>query len=274
MTGTLRILRSELMRIVYSRSPWVIGIAIGLLAALRSFASTTAIVGRGVVESGGAYGPLVDGITTGLTLTAFALLVMSARSIAGDHESGQLRMAVTRSVARPALVMGRLLLGPLPILGGLLLSFCGAWWFASNQLDFGPLMEDGYELLSPGEMRTEIQLALQTALPALFALWAFGLLVSSVARTAVGAVATALVLFVAFDLVKDSLGPDLKYLCFASFAPSLADSSAMGETAGFVRGFSDKGMRPHQIALGQWLSWVQSVLLGLASVWVLRRRAL
>jgi len=129
---------------------------------------------------------------TGLALTVFALLVTSARSLAGDHESGLLRMAVTRSTARPALVLGRLLIAPLPILGGLLVSFLGAWLVARSQLDFGPLVEQGYEIMSAEELFGEVRLALFATLPALVALWSFGLLVSACSRTAVGSSRTSM----------------------------------------------------------------------------------
>jgi hypothetical protein len=217
---------------------------------------------------------MLDGMRTGLALTVFALLVTSARSLAGDHESGLLRMAVTRSVSRPALVLGRLLVAPLPILGGLLASFLGAWLVARSQLDFGPLVEEGYEILSAEELRGEVTLGLFATLPALVALWAFGLLISACSRTAVSAVATTLVLFVAFDLIKESLSQESLYLVFASFAPSLSDSSPLGEAAQVVQGFSDRGFSDELLSLAMWLPWAQALLIVGAAVAVIRSRTL
>ncbi len=274
MTGTLRILRSEFDRLIRSLSLWVVGFAVCSVAAISALASSVEIAGQGMVESGGGWSAMLAGMRVGLALTVFALLVASARSLAGDHESGLLRMAVTRSTARPALVVGRLLIAPLPILGGLLVSFLGAWLVARSQLDFGPLVEDGYEILSAEELGSEVRGALFATLPALVAIWAFGLLVSSCSRSAVGAVAAALVLFVTFDLVKESLSPEHTYLIFASFAPSLADSSALGEATQVVQGFSDRGFPDDLMRLALWLPWAQALLLLGVTVAVMRRRTL
>ena len=274
MTGTLCILRSEFDRLIRSLSMWIVGLTVGVVAAISALASSVQILGQGAVESGGGWSCMLDGMRTGLALTVFALLVTSARSLAGDHESGLLRMAVTRSTARPALVLGRLLIAPLPILGGLLVSFLGAWLVARSQLDFGPLVEQGYEIMSAEELFGEVRLALFATLPALVALWSFGLLVSACSRTAVGAVAVTLVLFVAFDLVKESLNPEHTYLVFASFAPSLADSSALGEAAKVVQGFSDRGFPDDLLQLAMWLPWAQALLILGLTVAVIRRRPL
>ena len=274
MTGTLRILRSEFDRLIRSLSLWIVGVTVGAVAAVSALTSSIQILGQGSVESGGGWACMLDGMRTGLALTVFALLVTSARSLAGDHESGLLRMAVTRSVARPALVMGRLLVAPLPILGGLLASFLGAWLVARSQLDFGPLVEEGYEILSAEELRGEVAVGLFATLPALVALWSVGLLVSACSRTAVGAVATTLVLFVAFDLVKESLSQESTYLIFASFAPSLADSSALGEAAQVVQGFSDRGFPDDLLRLATWLPWAQALLIVGLTIAVPRRRTL
>ncbi len=262
------------MRLLGARTVWLVGLAIGAVAALRAQASVAEILARGDFESGGAWAPLVDGWLAGLTLATFALLVASARSLAGDHESGLLRMSVTRSASRPALVLGRMLIAPLAVLGALVAAGFGAWLVARSNLDFGPLVEDGYELLSGEELWDEVQRAVLATLPALLAVWAFGLLISSSSRSAVGAVAGALVLFVIYDLLKDSLGPDGKYFIFATYAPSLVDTSALGEAAGVVRGYSDSGFPDDLYAMANRLPWLGALLGVAAAILVLRRRAL
>jgi hypothetical protein len=141
-------------------------------------------------------------------------------------------------------------------------------------LDFGPLVEEGYEILSAEELRGEVALGLFATLPALVALWAFGLLISACSRTAVSAVATTLVLFVAFDLIKESLSQESLYLVFASFAPSLSDSSPLGEAAQVVQGFSDRGFSDELLSLAMWLPWAQALLIVGAAVAVIRSRTL
>ena len=81
-------------------------------------------------------------------------------------------------------------------------------------------------------------------------------------------------LFVAFDLVKESLSEETLYLVFASYAPSLADSSPLSEAAQVVQGFSDRGFSDDLLGLAMWLPWAQALLILGGAVAVIRRRTL
>lgn len=274
MTGTLRIFRSELDRLFCGFGLWIVGLTVGAVAALSALKSSIELAGDLSITSGAGWSCMLEGMGTGVALMAFALLIASARSLAGDHESGLLRMAVTRSASRPALVLGRLLVAPLPILGGLLAAFLGAWLVARSQLDFGPFVQDKFEHMTAEESLAEVCKALFATLPALVALWSFGLLISACSRSAVGAVALALGLFVAFDLVKESLSDEHLYLIFASFAPSLADSSALGEAPKVLQGFSDAGLGDFVLRQAMWLPGAQALLIVALAVAVIQRRTL
>jgi len=240
--GSWLILRAELARLVWTRSTWVTGLLLAALSALRALASVAASAGPGgaSVSSGHAWAPLADGWRAGLVLGVLVLLTYSARSIAGDRETGVLRLAITRSATRGAVIWGRLMLAPIMIVAIVTLTGLSAATVALRAGDFGPLVEDGYELLSASELREEFTLGLLASLPGLWATFALGLLISCMARSATGAVAGALGTFLAFDLFKDALG-DARFAVFASYVPTLADSSPWGELTGVARGFSDAG---------------------------------
>jgi hypothetical protein len=90
--------------------------------------------------------------------------------------------------------------------------------------DFGPVVEDGYELIGSDEIRSEVWLGLRLALIPLPTALAFGVLVSVLAQSATQAVTAALGVTLALDVFKGVLGDAAHYL-YASFQPSLIDQS-------------------------------------------------
>jgi len=277
MTGTLRVFHAEFVRLLRSRSAWAVTLILAGLSALRVLAAVSTIVttqgGESPVSSGAAWGPFVDGWRTGLTLGCLGLLVFAARSVAGDLEQGILRVAVTRSVTRSALILGRLLLAPAQVLLVVASTGLASWIVASNYGDFGPLVEDGYELFSAAELRGELGRAVLAAVPPMIATYALGLLVSTLARSATEAVAGALGVFLAFDMFKESLG-EAQYWVFATYAPTLADGSAMSEMSGIARGFSDSGFADNLLRMNHILPWPEALALTLVACLVLSRRTL
>lgn len=275
MRGTWLVFRAELGRTCATRSTWIIAVLLALLAYLRALASVAASASStsGAVSSGAAWAPLADGWRAGLVLGALVLLTVGARSLAGDCESGVLRMAVTRTASRSAAVLGRLALAPVLIVWILTMTGISAWLATQRAGDFGPLIEDGYELLSTAELRAEFLRALVATLPALFATFALGLFVSSLARTATSSVAFAMGVFLAFDLFKDALG-DGRFGFFPSFVPTLADTSPWAELAGIARGFSDSGYSEALWRQSLIVPGPEALLLALGACWVLSRRAL
>ena len=285
MIGTVRVLRSEAYRLARSRGAWVATGLLALVPALRvygahlSAAATRAeraFAGRGApaeLEQGAAWAPFVDGWRAGLVLGAFVLLAHAARSLAADRESGVLRLATTRSATRSSLVVARALLAPFLVVGTILVSGLGSWLVARQLFEFGPLVEDGYEIMSAGELTRELALATSAAAPAMLALYCFGLLVSAAGRSAVGAVSVALALFLGFDLFKEVLGDD-QYWVFAAYVPSLVDTSAMGEMTGLARGFSDAGFPAALQRMNFLTALPETLLLVAAGCWVSERRSL
>ncbi len=284
MSGTWRVLSAELYRLLKSRGAWLAAAFLFLVPVLRVWAAHIAEQAARLeaatrsgtalgLEEGRGWAPLVEGWRAGLALGSLILLIHGARSIAGDRESGLLRLASTRTAARPALVFGRALLSPPLVLAVVAISGLGAWLAASFWFDFGPLVEEGYTILESQELSHELRIAVFAALPALLAVHAFGLFISSLARGATGAVAASVALFLAFDLFKDTLGQD-RFWVFASYAPSFVDNSAMHEMVGIARGYSDAGYPAALLRMNSVLPWPQLLVLILLAAFALTRRRL
>ncbi len=278
MSGALRTLRAECYRTLCGRTATLAGLFLAAIAALRVGASHLA--DRSVYASavqralssgrevpppppvGNAWAPFVDGWLAGLTVATLLLLIAAARALAGDRESGLLRVARTRSVSRAGLLLGRAVLGLVMTLAALALTGLAAWGAAAWLFDFGPVMEGSYELVASAELHGELRGALLATLPPLLATWCFGLLVSSLCRSGTSAVAIALATYLGFDLFKEVLG-EAQYYVFAAFNPSFIDHSCLKELSGIARGYSDAGYPEALYALNLWLPfpWIAGLLL-------------
>lgn len=276
MRGSLRVAHAELARLLRVRSAWFTGLLLAAVSATSAWLSHQSAQREGVLDpisSGAGWAALVDGWRAGLVLGSFTLLAFSARAIAGDRESGVLRLGSTRSASRAALFLGRLWLGPFLVLLTMLVTGLTAWLVATRVADLGPLIEDDYEIFTAAELAGDLRTAVLAVLPALLAVFAFGLLVSSLARGATVAVTSALGLFVAFDLFKGTLGEG-GFWVFAAHAPSLIDSSAWSRLSGLARGYSDAGFSDALLRAGWIVPWPAIALATAVGIWVLSRRTL
>ncbi|MEZ6013878.1 MAG: hypothetical protein R3F49_02080 [Planctomycetota bacterium] len=285
MRGTFRVLRAEWMRLVSARTAWVAAALLVLVPILRVAASVAgqrlealeqeARGGAGSIglDGGTGWAPFVDGWRAGLVLGLALLLVHAARALAGDRETGVLRIAVTRSASRTGALAGRALLGPIMVLIVAALTGLGAFAAARFAGDFGPLVEDQFEIAPASELALELTRSLCVSLLGLCAVHAFGLLVSTAARGAVIALAASLATLLLWDVFKGSLG-DAKWWFFASHATTFIDGSAMNEMAGVARGYSDKGLAEDVFRRGLVLAPVWTLAMVSLSALLLRRRAL
>jgi hypothetical protein len=285
MNGALRVLRAETVRMVGSQAAWIGAILVVLVPVLRVWASVVATRAKELerMASGGGglglsegtgWAMLVDGWRAGLMLSTALLLVHAARSIAGDRETGVLRLAVTRSASRSGAIVGRALVGPILVVGLVLLSGLAAF-VAANALggDFGDLVEDDYAIFESFEVREELHAALVVVVLGLVAVHAFGLLASSLSRGPVLALAGSLASLLLWDVFKGDVGRDRWYV-FASHAPTFADGSAMAEMAKFARGYSDAGLPEEVGRMGMILSPAEAVVFVALACLVVRRRPL
>ena len=276
MKGLTYALRAEAFRLRKSRATWWSLLFLLALAAARVFVAHVAATLDGPPSgerSGTGWGPLVDGWRTALSAASLLLLMHAARTIAADRESGVLRTSLTRASSRAATAFARALLAVPIVLVSFAAAGLGAFLAARAFFDFGPLVEDGYVLLTAEELRAELWSCALATLPALVAVYAFGLALSGCVRSPVLALSASLSLFLAFDLFKEAIG-EAQFWVFASFAPSFVDGSALSEMSGVARGFSDAGYPDRLLELSFVMPTIQALLfVGLACLGVSRRAA-
>ncbi len=211
------------------------------------------------VTGSNAWGHFVDSFSTGLTLLSLTLVAYAAWTFASDRDSGALRHILIRRASRPALVLAKLSMVYLLALGALGLMTASIGTISALLWDFGPVVEDGYELIGSAEIRAEVGLGLRLALLPLPAALAFGLLVSVCAQSATQAVTTALGITVALDIFKGVLGERAYYL-YATFQPSLIDQSYLQDVSRLVRGYSDVMIDSRVLQLNEWVPLPQMLL--------------
>jgi ABC-type transport system involved in multi-copper enzyme maturation permease subunit len=206
-----------------------------------------------------AYGHFVDGMVTGLTLLSLTLVAYAAWSFASDRDTGALRHVLIRRASRRALLLAKLATVLLVGFCALTLVSLTVWGSSALFWDFGPVVEDGYELIGTTEIRQEITLGLRLALLPLPTAIAFGLLVSVLTNSATQAVAAALGATLAMDILKGLLGNASHYF-YATFQPSLIDQSYLRDVGRLVRGYSDVLIDERFLTLNHWVPLPQMLL--------------
>lgn len=207
-----------------------------------------------------AYGHFVDSMSTGLTILALLLVAQSAYSFSYERDIGTLRHLLIRRVSRTSVVSAKFVLVHLQALLAVLILAGLSWWLAGVFWDYGPIIEDGFELISEAEIRQEIHTGLMLALIPLPAAVAFGLMVSVSAQSATQAVTSALGITLAMDIFKSMLG-DFGYYLYASFQPSLLDQSYLQDVSRLVRGYSDVLVDERMQTLNLWVPLPTVILL-------------
>ncbi|MFT4863140.1 MAG: ABC-type transport system involved in multi-copper enzyme maturation permease subunit [Pseudohongiellaceae bacterium] len=220
--------------------------------------------------TGNAYGYFVDGLLLGLMILGLLIVGLAAYSISIDRDTGQLRHLVIRRISRPAIVLGKLLylhlLASLAI-GALVLASYGV---SASLWEFGPIVEDGFVLISESEIHQEISLGLRLALLPVPAAIAFGVLVSVITQTPTQAISTALGITLAIDVFKSSLG-DVAYYFYASFQASLLDQSYLNDVSRLVRGFSDVLVDNRFLEMNTWVPLPTALIFTVAAVLIIRK---
>ncbi|PCH60857.1 MAG: hypothetical protein COC19_05360 [SAR86 cluster bacterium] len=284
MNGFLTGLRAELYVSLRSFSSKLIILAPSLLVMAQYIITKLGQSGQqardGLLGSSGdsmasnnAYGYYVDGLSTGLSMLGLILVAYAAHSFAYDRDTGLIRHLIIRRISRRALLLVKLchihLLALVSLLMLMLVARLGSGLF----WEFSAVVEDGFELISVDEIRSEIFLGLKLALLPLPAVIAFGLFISVIAKTATQAITTALGISLAMDVFKSSLGDFAHYL-FASFQSSLLDQSYLQEVSRIVRGYSDVLIDERVLQLNLWIPLPEMVLLVLATLFLVQRKKL
>ena len=225
------------------------------------------------VTASNAWGHFVDGLDTGITLLFLLLVAQAAYSFSAEVENGTMRHQLIRCSSRRLIVISKLIqLHALALMGvGILI--VSSYLLSGLLWEFGPVVEDGFELISEAEIRDEITLGLRLALTPLPAAIALGLLLSVLANTATQAVVSALGITLAMDIFKGMLG-DYAYYFYASFQPALIDQSYLQDVSRLVRGYSDVLIDDRVIQLNYWVPIPTLLVLVTASLIVVQTRKL
>jgi len=284
MNGFLAALQAELYVALRSNSARLLVVLPAFIVVARACVvkltetgqqARSALLGGGdeMAASANAWGHFVDGFTTGLTLMSLSLVAYAAWSFANDRDTGALRHVLIRRVSRMGLVLAKLLTVYLLALGALALLSLSIAGITALLWDFGPVVEDGYELIGSDEIRAEVWLGLRLALIPLPAALAFGVLISVLAQSATQAVTAALGVTLALDVFKGVLGDAAPYL-YATFQPSLIDQSYLQDVSRLVRGYSDVMIDSRMLSLNEWVPLPQMLLFVCIALLAVRRRAL
>ena len=250
----------------------IVSLLLTRYSELRKIAQST-VLGQepsSVIESTTAYGYFIDSLVTGLTVIVFLFVAYSAWSFSHDTSLGTIRHAliqranrVTYVLAKLTLTHGLLVLSLLSVMGGSYI-VAGAIW------DYGPVVEDGYEIIGEAEILEELGLGLILAIMSLPAALAFGGMISVILRSPTRAIVTAVLLMGTFDIFKADLGRFSHYF-FPTFLPSIADQSYLGNVARLSRGFSDVYIDDRVISLNLWVTIPEMVVLVLITLFIVKR---
>ena len=285
MSNLLAILRLELFLSRFSLTAKILVLAPALVCLARFVLvwlnqagqqARASLIGAdefALAQAQNAYGQFVDGVNTGLTILALLLAAAAAYDFSSERDIGSIRHVLIRRAGRASIVLAKLL--RLHILGALSLGLLGlaAWAGSALIWDFGPVVEDGFELISEQEILYEIHLGLLMAVIPLPAVIGFGVLVSVAAQSATQAVTVALGATLAMDIFKALLGERAWYL-YATFHPSVLDQSYLREVSRLVRGFSDVLVEDRFFIYNGWIPLVSVVVFVAAALLLVSRRGL
>lgn len=284
MNAFLATLKAETYVTMRSNSARIILVLPALIVVVRAIivklsesgqSARSALLGQGdaLQSASNAWGHFVDSFSVGLTLLGLALLAYAAWTFANDRDTGALRHALIRRVSRPGFVLAKLVNVYLLALCTLALMSLSIVLITSLLWEFGPVVEDGYELISSAEIKQEVALGLRLALLPLPTALAFGLLISVAAQSATQAVTAALGITLAIDVFKGVLG-ERAYYIYASFQPSLIDQSYLQDVSRLVRGYSDVMIDNRMLQLNEWVPLPEMLLFIALSIVLVRRKNL
>lgn len=275
-------LHAELLLARYSLGARLLVVAPLLLACLQLLIvalgengtqAQQALLGAETEATAPGYGFWVDALLTGLTCLSLLAIGQAAYGLAAERDSGALRHLLIRRASRSTLVLAKLIALHLLVTLALLTLLFGSWGLSALLWELGPVIEDGYELISEPEIRTEIYLGLRLAILPLPAAIAFGILISVLAQSATQSLTLALGATLSFDVFKASLGDGAGYV-FANFLPSLIDASYLGDVARLARGYSDVLIDERLLDLNTWTPLPAFLLCLVLSLSLIQRKPL
>lgn len=257
-------LRGEIYRLTRWRSAHLLLLLAPLGAAARA--------ALGHPEGSNGFGPLADGLEFGTTLLVLTAGALSALSWVRDREHGTLALA--RLLAPPGVLVGaRALVWAAFAAVGFAAVFAAAAGAAAGRFGLTDVVEEGFVLATAGELWGEVLRGAAAALPGLFAVICFGLLVSTLSAGPGGAVGGALGGLFVLD-VLGGLFPDLGERLFVTYVPLVRSDSPLHHLTQIARAYSDAEWLPGELRRAVLVPF-GTALCALVLAWLAaRRRAL
>lgn len=288
--AVLTAIKADIFVALRSRASWLLCLAPALVALLQLLLSSALNAGDqarqalgassnrmqsagGGIEGADAWVALIDALGTGLALISLIAVTHAAWSLASDRELGVARHLLIRRVSRPALVLGKLVQTHVLALLSIVLLLLVSLATSALLWDFGPVQEDGYELIGAAEIRAELRLGLWLALIPIPAGIALGVLLSVLCNSSTQALSAALGITLGLDLFKSVLGSAADYL-YTSYQVSLLDESYLNDVARLAGGYSDVMLDTAAMQLNQWLPGPQMLLFIVLALFFMHRKKL
>jgi hypothetical protein len=283
----LAAIRAELYRGSRGRIPLLLLLLPALVAALRmTFALLAARVAgaKDALGSGGADGELVagtgtggfplfaDGLRAGGGALTFAVLLLGALALVRDREHGTLA-ALCAVRTRGAIVLAKGFALAVYVVAAFTLLFGACFAIAASTLGLAGIEIEGIEVMSAAELWHDLVFACAASIPPWIAIAWLALALSACCSTSGAAVSIAIVPLVTFDVAKSAM-PRIAEWVFASYAPLLADGSALHRLVDLARGYANVDWLDGELTRSSLLPCWQGALCLLLAVIVTRRRSI
>ncbi len=272
----LRVLRFELGKALRSRLTWVTLLLPALLTVISVWISE--LVRRAEIVTGAevegirsAFAPFSRGSSNGFVLGGILLLFYSSMAVANEGSLRTFKVALLRPQTRLEFLGAKLAL--LLLLAAALVAVVIGSGLAAGALvaDYVDIAEEGFVLYKADFMVHESVRAVLLVLPALVALAAFGLMVSTFSDHTGIATSGCIGTYIFLEALKVPLANARHYL-FNAYMPSLIDDSYFAALRGFSDGLSDVAWEPQWFMLGVVTPLVSAVLFAAVATWVFGRR--
>jgi len=273
----LRSLRFELGKALRARLTWVTLLLPALLTVVSVGISegvrrTEQLAGGAQIEGiQSAFAPFSRGASNGFVLGGILLLFYSSMIVANEGSLRTFKITLIRPHARLELLGAKLSLLLLLSLALVAAVISSGLLAAAALADYVDIAEEGFVLYKADFMTHESVRAVLLLLPALVALSAFGLMVSTLSDHTGIAASGCIGAYIFLEALKGSLANARHYL-FNAHMPSLLDDSYFKALRGFADGLSDVAWQPEWFMLGIVTPLVSALVFASVAAWVFGRR--
>jgi hypothetical protein len=223
-----------------------------------------------VPENG--FGPLGDGVLAGSMMLTFVALALGASVWVRDRESGVLSYSLLGQT-RVACLAGKILAVLAQVFLMNVVLVLASLAAAALLYDLGPVVEEGFEMATAGELWSDFCAGCVASVPAFLGVALLGVVMSVVAHSTAAAVAGGLGLAILFDFLHGTLGEKARYVVL-TYAPSIGRGAPLDRLPNILRAFSDAAWESGELREAVTIAAVEGAALVLLAglIVVLRRR--